>query len=124
MTAEAALSLLVRSLPPKTPRKTKVSIDESLGLVCAEDIVSQEDLPQFARSTVDGYAVKAEDTFGATEGMPAYLGLADEIMMGQKPDFALSKAIAAKIPTGGMLPGGGGCRVLPSEKFGFAAKAL
>jgi len=105
MAAGAALDLLIKKLPSKTPAKTKVPVDESLGLVCAEDIVSQEDLPQFARSTVDGYAVKAEDTFGATEGMPAYLGLADEIMMGQKPDFALSKAIAAKIPTGGMLPG-------------------
>jgi molybdopterin molybdotransferase len=106
MAAEAALDLLISSLPSNTPRMTKVPIEDSLGLVCANDIVSAEDLPQFARSTVDGYAVKSEDTFGATEAMPAYLVLGDEIMMGQQPDFTLSKGLASKIPTGGMLPRG------------------
>jgi molybdopterin molybdotransferase len=112
MAAGAALDLLISNMQSKTPRMTKVRIEESLGLVCAEDVVSEEDLPQFARSTVDGYAVRAEDTFGATEGMPAYLGLTDEIMMGERPAFALPKAIAAKIPTGGMLPSGADAAVM------------
>jgi molybdopterin molybdotransferase len=106
MSAGAALDLLIRGLPPKTLSLLEVVIEDSLRRVCAEDIISAEDLPQFARSTVDGYAVKSEDTFGATEAMPAYLGLGDEIMMGRQPDFTLSKGLASKIPTGGMLPRG------------------
>jgi molybdopterin molybdotransferase len=106
MAAGAALDLLIGSLHPKMPRKTTVALEESLGLVCAGDVISQEDLPPFARSTVDGYAVKADDTFGATEAMPAYLGLADEIVMGEKAGVTLSKGLASKMPTGGMLPAG------------------
>ena len=46
----------------------------ALGRVTAEDVVSPEDLPVFARSTMDGYSVRSRDTFGASEGLPAYLG--------------------------------------------------
>ena len=124
MTAGAALELLIRSLPTKTPPGDIIAIEDSLGFVCAEDVVSGEDLPQFARSTVDGYAVKAEDTFGATEGMPAYIGLAGEIMMGEMPAFALAKSFAAKIPTGGMLPGGSDAVVMFEHVQGVDATTI
>jgi molybdopterin molybdotransferase len=112
MSAGAALALLLRSLPAKKTTPEVIPLEDSLGRVCAEDIVSREDLPPFARSTVDGYAVKAGDTFGATETMPAYLGLGEEIEMGRKPRGELSKGIASKIPTGGMLPAGGDAVVM------------
>ncbi|MBI5633293.1 MAG: molybdopterin molybdotransferase MoeA [Nitrospirae bacterium] len=105
MTSEKALELLLGNLAEKKTKKRAVRIGESLGMVCAEDIVAAEDLPAFARSTVDGYAVRAEDTFGATETMPAYLTLSREIFMGEPADFILPDDTAAKIPTGGMLPG-------------------
>jgi molybdopterin molybdotransferase len=87
-------------------------IEEALGMVCSRDIVSPEDLPPFPRSTVDGFAVKAEDTFGATEIMPAYLNVAQEIFMGESPGFSLSKGTAARIPTGAMLPAGADAAVM------------
>ncbi len=101
-----ALMLFMGKLPSKLPHEKIVKIEDSLGMICSQDIISEEDLPGFARSTVDGYAVKAEDSFGATETMPSYLNLAGEVFMGTRPDFVLSKGEVCKIPTGGMLPPG------------------
>lgn len=103
--AETALRLLIENLRSDKLHETCIKkIEDALGMVSAHDVISTEDLPSFARSTVDGYAVRAEDTFGATETMPAYLNLAQEILMSQKADFLLPEAGACKIPTGGMLP--------------------
>lgn len=106
ISADEALRLLLKSLPEKLPDKIRIPIEDSLGMICAEEISSSEDLPHFARSTVDGYAVMAEDTFGASEAMPAYMTLSKEIFMGEKPEIVLSRGRACKIPTGGMLPAG------------------
>ena len=106
MTSKNALELLLGNLANKRTRVRAAALAESLGMVCAEDIVATDDLPAFARSTVDGYAVRGEDTFGATETMPAYLNLAREIFMGEPADFILLEDTANKIPTGGMLPAG------------------
>jgi molybdopterin molybdotransferase len=102
--AGKALELLLRHVSAGQPRETRLKLEDSLGMVSSRDIISGEDLPSFARSTVDGYAVRAEDTFGATETMPAYLNLFQEILMSQKADFQLPDDSASKIPTGGMLP--------------------
>ncbi len=104
--AETALGLLIGNLGVKTLNEVLMKIEEALGMVSARDIISAEDLPSFARSTVDGYAVRAEDTFGATETMPVYLDLFHEILMSQEADFLLPHYKASKIPTGGMLPEG------------------
>ncbi len=104
MTSEEGLDLLLGNLQEKRTAVRAVKIAESLGMVCAEDIVATDDLPAFARSTVDGYAVRGEDTFGATETMPAYLNLSKEIFMGEAANFSLTNATVNKIPTGGMLP--------------------
>jgi molybdopterin molybdotransferase len=106
ISAETALRLLIEGLPAKIPDEIRVSIADSIGMICADDVTSGEDLPQFARSTVDGYAVAAEDTFGASEAMPAYITLLKEIFMGESPEVLLSRGNACKIPTGGMLPEG------------------
>jgi molybdopterin molybdotransferase len=63
-------------------------------------------LPSFARSTVDGYAVYASDTHGASESLPVYLKLVGEVSMGSSPAFNLSKTECGLIHTGGMLPEG------------------
>jgi molybdopterin molybdotransferase len=112
VTAEQALRLLIENLPRTSPVEKMTAIEEALGMVCSRDIVSPEDLPPFSRSTVDGFAVKAEDTFGATETMPAYLNVAQEIFMGESPGFSLSRGAAARIPTGGMLPAGADAAVM------------
>ncbi|MDY7038919.1 MAG: molybdopterin molybdenumtransferase MoeA, partial [Thermodesulfobacteriota bacterium] len=85
----------------------EVSLEKALGRTLNHDIISPEDLPGFFRSSVDGYAVKAKDTFGATESLPALLDMAGgEVIMGQTPTIAISSGQAVKISTGGMLPEG------------------
>ena len=81
-----------------------MSVDLSLGRVTAEDIFSPHPLPEFTRSTVDGYAVKSKDTFGATDSLPAYLNLIGEVPMGEEPSFEIESGQCALIHTGGMLP--------------------
>jgi len=86
--------------------KEDVALDAAAGRVLAEDVVSEVDLPDFMRSTMDGYAVQAASTFGATEGNPAYLTIKGVVEMGESPAFTIASGEAAKIATGGMLPDG------------------
>ncbi len=107
-TLEEARSILRDALPEHV-REGRfgarcVEIAQAVGLVLDEDVASPIALPPFDRSIMDGYAVRAQDTFGASEGLPAYLKIAGEVRMGEAPDFALSHNEAARIPTGGMLP--------------------
>jgi molybdopterin molybdotransferase len=83
-----------------------VPLDAAHGRVCANDVLSPADLPGFARSSVDGYAVLASDTFGASEAIPAYLRVTGSVRMGAEPEHQITPRGAVAIPTGGMLPGG------------------
>lgn len=90
-----------------TPLKTEeISLGQALNRVLAEPIIAKEDLPSFTRSIVDGYAVRAQDTFGASESLPSLLEIVGEVGMGETVSFELSGGKAARIPTGGMLPAG------------------
>jgi molybdopterin molybdotransferase len=89
-----------RSLP------TVIETASALGRVTAEDILAPHPLPAFPRSTVDGYAVLARSTFGASDTLPAYLRLTGEVPMGDSPDFGLEAGQCALVHTGGMLPPG------------------
>ena len=101
-----ALALLMKHLPDASVELEWVPTTSALGRVTARSILSTESLPAFPRSTVDGYAVRAADTFGASDSLPAYLTLAGEVPMGSKPGFTLQQGQAGLIHTGGMLPGG------------------
>lgn len=81
-----------------------LAIEEATGRILSVDMTAREDIPGFNRSTVDGYAVISQDTFGASESLPAQLRLAGEVKMGEKPGFILKAGEAAYIPTGGELP--------------------
>ncbi len=83
-----------------------IPMDSGLGRVLSRDLTALEDLPPFLRSTMDGYAVKAKATFGATESLPALFEIIQEVKMGTASPWVLSEGQAAKIPTGGMLPEG------------------
>jgi len=83
-----------------------VSLAEALDRILAKDVIADQNLPEFARSVVDGYVVKAASTFGATESNPGYLTVKGEVFMGRPPDFAVGPGETAYIPTGGMLPTG------------------
>ncbi len=72
----------------------------------SESLKSPIDVPDFHRSTVDGYAVKAADTYGASDSMPSMLKDCGEVMMGKETAIVLSSGECAYVPTGGMLPEG------------------
>ena len=84
----------------------KVSIEESLHRVLAEEIISTVNLPEFPRSTVDGFALKAKDTYGASEKNPGLVRVVGEIQMGQVSDRVINDGEAVKVATGGMVPEG------------------
>lgn len=83
-----------------------VSLEDAFGRVLSVDLKAPEDLPDFFKSTMDGYAVKSSNTFGATESLPALLEIAGEVSMGVAGNIVLRSGQAVKIPTGGMLPEG------------------
>ncbi len=83
-----------------------VSLEDALDRITAADIMSTEDLPNYPRSTMDGYAVIAADTFGASESMPCYLNIQGEVLMGQKPEGTLTRGNCFRIATGGLIPHG------------------
>jgi molybdopterin molybdotransferase len=81
----------------------KVAIEDSLDRVLYEDVISPINLPEFQRSTVDGFALKAKDTYGASEKNPAILRVTAEIPMGQVSDIEVHEGEAVKVATGGMV---------------------
>ena len=89
----------------RTPAEPVASA-EARGRVPTADITATGDLPGFSRSTVDGYAVRAADTFGASEGLPGYLDVIGSVRMGAAPDVEVVAGAAVTIPTGGALPAG------------------
>jgi molybdopterin molybdotransferase len=105
---DEARALLLSHLLRDQPVTDSESIDVifSLGRVLAEDIIAPHPLPEFQRTTVDGYAVRARDTFGASDSLPAYLTLVGEVPMGDAPIFDIGAGQCALIHTGGMLPNG------------------
>src|SRR5512134_800403 len=84
---DEARALLLSSLPQPVADSESIDVSAALGRVLAEDIFAPHPLPEFQRSTVDGYAVRARDTHGASDSLPAYLTLAGEVPMGDAPAF-------------------------------------
>jgi molybdopterin molybdotransferase len=107
-----ALEKLFEHIPSISIRSEEIETADSLGRVTAAPVFADQDLPAFPRSTVDGFAVRAADTYGASEGLPAFLEVAGEVKMGGLPGFALAPAQAALVHTGGMLPEGANAVVM------------
>jgi molybdopterin molybdotransferase len=89
----------------RAPAET-VALAQAGGRVPTAAIVARAALPGFDRSSVDGYAVRARDTFGASEGIPAYLRVTGAVRMGTSAQDDVVGQTAVAIPTGGMLPPG------------------
>jgi len=115
-----ARTLLLSHLSPPIPfDQTQGKLDSelidvisSLGRFTTSDIFAPHPLPDFPRTTVDGYAVRAKDTFGASDSLPAYLTLIGEVPMGDTPSFEIGAGQCALIHTGGMLPNGADAAVM------------
>jgi molybdopterin molybdotransferase len=89
----------------RTPAVT-VPLAAALRRVPATPVTAPHSLPGFARSTVDGYAVRAADTYGVSEGLPGYLAVTGSVRMGSEPDTAVTPGTAVAMPTGGVIPPG------------------
>ena len=84
----------------------EIPLEQAGDRILAENVVADSNLPDFQRATMDGYAVFASSTFGASDGNPAYLTVNGAVEMGQSPDFSINPGQACRIPTGGELPTG------------------
>jgi len=90
----------------------EVSLNEALFRVTAAPVRAREDMPSFPRSTMDGFAVRASDTFGASETSPALFRVVGEVLMGEMPDRPMGRGDAVRIWTGGSVPADGDAVVM------------
>jgi molybdopterin molybdotransferase len=100
---EEALAHILRFEPVG---EEPVRLAEAMNRTLSRPVIAAEDLPPFARATMDGVAVRAQDTFGASEGLPAFLRLVGEVRMGEHSTATLGSGETVRIATGGMLPEG------------------
>lgn len=121
---------VAQALERLLPRLASLRRAEPLGLldaldrVTAHELRAPADLPAFARSTMDGFAVRAADTYGASEGLPAYLELCGEVPMGRAPNLTVRPGQAARVHTGGMLPPGADAVVMVENTQALGAEAI
>jgi len=101
---DEAKQIISENFSPKPVGKEAISLEHALNRVLAEDIVAPIDVPPFDRSTVDGYAVRAQDTFGADEDSPVTLKLCGRIKIGEPPKITIKRGTTAEIVTGAVLP--------------------
>ncbi len=100
---EDAVAMAGRFEPVATE---EVALEEACGRVLADNVLADVDIPGFDRATMDGYALKAASTFGASESSPAFLTVVGEVRMGKAADVAVGPGQAVRIATGAMLPPG------------------
>jgi putative molybdopterin biosynthesis protein len=107
VSAEEAQARFSRHLDLAPLPGESVPLDEALGRVLAADVAAAVDAPPFDRSNVDGFAVRAADTTGASDGAPRLLRLNDEVIVcGRAPALTVASGTATAIATGGVLPRG------------------
>ena len=103
-TPAEVLALIEQEFSPLTDRTEWLPLGNALGRVLAQDICAEEYVPDFNRSTVDGYAVRARDTFGCSDAIPAILPCVREVLMGEGAEFTLEAETCCAVPTGGAVP--------------------
>lgn len=106
LSLDEAKNVLQRHLKPKPLGFEEIPLLEAHNRVLAEDVTATLDVPPFNRSTVDGYAVKAEDTFGAEENNPISLKICGIVNVGEQSKIRVTQGAAAEIVTGAPIPGG------------------
>jgi molybdenum cofactor synthesis domain-containing protein len=106
LTLKEAQTVFERNFLPKPVGVEQISISEALGRISAENVTASIDVPPFHRSTVDGYAVKSQDTFGTEEDKPLTLRVAGHAVVGEMPTTKVKKGTCVEIVTGAPLPDG------------------
>ena len=102
-TPEEVWQLIQTDFAPLGQRTELVTLTAAVGRVLAEDIMAEEYVPDFDRSTVDGYALRSSDTFGCSDAIPAILPVAGQVLMGEGADFPLPPGSCVAVPTGSGL---------------------
>jgi len=115
MTFDEAKKVISEQLKPEVLGEEEISLLDAYNRVLRENVVSALDIPPFNRSTVDGFAVKAEDTFGAEENQPATLSVHGVVNVGEPPKISLAKGEAAEIVTGAPIPEGADAVVMVED---------
>ena len=110
-TPEEVFRLIEEEFQPKE-RVMNSPLDFAQGRILAEDILAEEYVPDFDRSTVDGYALRAADTFGCSDALPAILSLVGEVKMGEGTEIAVPRGSCVYVPTGGRIPADCDCAVM------------
>ena len=110
-TPEEVLRLIETEFKPLSRSET-VPLSRALGRILAEDTRAEEYVPDFDRSTVDGYALRAKDTFGCSDAIPTILNLAGEVRMGEGAEILVPRDSCVYVPTGGAIPEGCDCAVM------------
>jgi putative molybdopterin biosynthesis protein len=103
---DSAKKLIFDKINPKPLGAEQIPLIEAYNRILAEDVITNLAIPPFDRSTVDGYALKAEDSYGAEENKPVYLNIIGEINVGTHPKIHLKKGEAIEIVTGAPIPSG------------------
>jgi molybdenum cofactor synthesis domain-containing protein len=112
ISVDEARRILAKNFKPRPVGSEVVALSEAYGRVLADDVVSSLDIPPFSRSTVDGYAVKASDTFGAEENRPVSLRLTGRVNIGEAPKAKVRKGALVEIVTGAPIPEGADAAVM------------
>ena len=107
-----ALSVMFSKLPTRLSVTEECPIGSALGRVLGQDLVSPVDIPSFNRAAMDGYAVRAEDTYGASVTAPVFLRFAGNIPIGVNSVAALNRGEAMSVATGARLPEGANAVVM------------
>jgi molybdenum cofactor synthesis domain-containing protein len=115
MSFDEAKKVIAERLKPKALGAEEILLLDAYNRVLKENVVSTLDIPPFSRSTVDGFAVKAEDTFGAEENQPVTLSVRGVVNIGELPKIRIGKGEAAEIVTGAPVPDGADAVVMVEE---------
>ncbi len=123
---EDALQRMEKYFPGNRLGKENVPLLDAVGRIAGEDIKAVVKVPGFDKSVVDGYALMAKDTFGASDGLPALLENKGEVMIGKDAGIRIEEGRCAYIPTGGMLPPGSDAVVMveDTEELGSGTIAV
>jgi molybdenum cofactor synthesis domain-containing protein len=111
---EEALAIL-RDAAAQIERVERVPLVEADGRVVARDVVADQDVPPFDRAAMDGYAVVAEDTFGAGRHEPRVVRCIEQVFTGQVPTRHLARGMCMEIATGAPIPDGADAVVMVEE---------
>jgi len=109
---EKAKAILLDALANTPIPSEQCTLPAALDRITSSDILAPVDLPAHPRSTMDGFAVRAADTFGASSSMPCYLEIDGEVAMGEMPTGEVTQGKCFRIATGGLLPKGSNAVVM------------